>query len=387
MANAIGVGPATYRPWENGKNDKDGPTRLQTEQLNRALRQLLPGAYSDGEAFDVWGWPRQQDMSYDQVFDTLRLAGFDVPRFQPGTRPPTKVFWVHKVRPANLLHGVFALAAAASTRAGMPVHLLLDDASLPERESHQCAELESRVRSWVAFASGDDAKLTTGLFSTVLRDQHLVERGWQAINDYLNSQSTVLEVLLASKAISPMQYSVLEQNSILELRQDSLKADRLLTAVRNWLVFEAEIARLLAHTGGGSDTILTLGGADERILWNVWRRGCPDELAARVQHIFLRPMPMPPYESAWDTDALSPRTDRTMLTNYITGRIAADSDSGLLEWLLRSAIRLPAALNPGFRDGLDARLRNVDALLRVSAGELSAMAGVVSKAVAEWLTI
>ena len=55
------------------------------------------------------------------------------------------------------------LAAAAATRAGLPVHLLLDDLAMNDRRNHDlCDELESRIRTWVAFASGDDAKLSTG---------------------------------------------------------------------------------------------------------------------------------------------------------------------------------------------------------------------------------
>jgi hypothetical protein len=390
MAAQISVSHATYRPWENGRDPHAGPTRLQTEQLNRTLRRLLGDQYVDGEAFDAWGWPREQDMSYDRVVELLRSAGFDVPRPQANTRPPGKVFWVHRVREPNLVHGVFALAAAAATRAGLPVHLLLDDIALPDRERHRCDELESSVRRWVAFASGDNAKLTTGLFSAVLTDSYLAARGWSAVVDYLNSQSRVLDVLLAGKVISPLQYGTHPTESILELlRNDSLKADRLVTPLQNWLVFEAEITRLLEPASGGAGSVLTLGGEDERVLWNLWQRGCSDDLANRVQHIFLKPMPMPPYEAAWDADALSPRTDRSLLTNYVSSRMASDGDSGsgLLEWLLRSAIRLPAALSPGFGEGLDPPLRNVDALLRAPSSELSSAAGSIAKAVAEWLSI
>jgi transcriptional regulator with XRE-family HTH domain len=55
MAAEIHVSTATYRGWENGKDHHAGPTRAQTEQLNSALRRLLPHTYVDGEAFDVWG--------------------------------------------------------------------------------------------------------------------------------------------------------------------------------------------------------------------------------------------------------------------------------------------------------------------------------------------
>jgi transcriptional regulator with XRE-family HTH domain len=360
MAAKIGVGYATYRLWENGRDHYAGPTRLQTDQLNKALRRLLGNDYSDGEAFDVWGWPREQDMSYDQVVEFLRLAGFDVPRLQSNGRPATGVFWVHRVREPNLVHGVFALAAAAATRAGLSVHLVLDDVDLEpsdqRRRRELCDEFESRVRGWVAFASGDDAKLSTGLFSSVLTDEYLATRGWSAINDYLNTQSNVLDILLASKVISPLQYKTDAEESVLGLlrSEDPPRADRLLTPLQNWLVFEAEIGRLLASSSDiGSDSIVTLGGDDEQILWEVWRRGCADNLATRVQHIYLKPLPMPPYRRPWRESALSARTDRSLLTNYLVHRTAADGHSDLIEWLLRSAIRLPASLNPGGPGGGD----------------------------------
>jgi hypothetical protein len=43
MAAEIGVSYASYRPWENGRDDHAGPTRLQVEQLDKALRRSLRG--------------------------------------------------------------------------------------------------------------------------------------------------------------------------------------------------------------------------------------------------------------------------------------------------------------------------------------------------------
>lgn len=391
MAAAIGVSYATYRPWENGRDDHAGPTRLQADQLDKALRRLLGSQYLEGQAFDVWGWPRQQDMSYDQVVELLGSAGFDVPRLQPDGRPPAGVFWVHRVREPNLVHGVFALAAAAATRAGLQVHLLLDDVALPDpRNRDLCDELDSWIRSWVAFASGDDGKLSTGFYSEVLTEEYVIERGWPAINDYLNPRIGVLDFLVASKAISPMQYTTHAEESVLELLRNAeiLGADRLLTPLRNWLVFEKQIASILGESPAGmSDSVITLGGADERALWDAWHRGCSDELSACVRHIYLRPIPMPHYRAPWQERALSARTDRPTLTTYLANR-AAHETADLNEWLLRSAIHLPASLNPGFREGLDPILHDVEALLRARASDLSdVMAGAIATGVVEWLNL
>jgi transcriptional regulator with XRE-family HTH domain len=391
MAAQIGVSYASYRPWESGRDDHAGPTRLQADQLDKALRRLLGGRYVEGEAFDIWGWPRQQDMSYDRVVELLRSAGFDVPRLQPNGRSPAGVFWVHRAREPNLVHGVFALAAAAATRAGLPVHLLLDDLAARDRGTPDlCDELESRIRTWVAFASGDDAKLSARLYSEVLSEPYLAGRGWSAVNDYLNPRIGVLDFLVASKVISPLQYTINAEESVQALLRnaESLGAERLLTPLRNWLVFENQIAWILAQSPGGmANSVITLGGEDERTLWDAFHRGCPDDLSARVRHIYLRPLPMPSYRSPWQERALSARTDRSTLTTYLANRTPSDR-ADLLEWLLRSAIYLPASLNPGFREGLEPVLHDVTGLMKAPASELPpATMGAIAKAVVEWLNV
>jgi hypothetical protein len=96
---------------------------------------------------------------------------------------------------------------------------------------------------------------------------------------------------------------------------------------------------------------------------------------------------MPSYLAPWQVPALTTRTDRPTLTMYLNHRTDLDGHSDLAEWLLRSAIRLPASLNPGFHDGLDPALGDVDALLRASSSELSKAVGAVAKAVVEWFTL
>jgi transcriptional regulator with XRE-family HTH domain len=391
MATEIGVSYASYRPWENGRDDHAGPTRLQAEQLDTALRRLLRSRYIEGEAFDLWGWPRQQDMSYDRVVELLRLAGFDVPRLPVNGRPPVGVIWVHRAREANLVHGVFALAAAAVTRAGLPVHLLLDDLSSNDRRTPDlCDELESRIRTWVASVSGDDARLSTQRYSEVLTESYLTERGWSAVTDYLNPRIGVLDFLVASKVISPLQYTTNAEESVQALLRnaESLGAEKLLTPLRNWLVFEKQITRILVQSPGGmADSVATLGGEDERKLWDAFHGGCSDDLSSRVRHFYLRPIPMPSYRSPWQERALSARTDRSTLSTYLVNRTPSDR-ADLLEWLLMTAVRLPASLSPGFAEGLDPALRNVDALLRGPVSELPpATVAAVAKAVVEWLNV
>jgi hypothetical protein len=273
----------------------------------------------------------------------------------------------------------------------LPVHLMLDDTELEERDRHLCGDLESWIRGWIAFASGDDAKVTVGLFSSVLTDDYLADRAWPALHAYFNTHSSVLRFLLASKVVSPLRYSADADHSVLALQRDreSIRADRLLTPLHNWLVFEAEITRLLGlQAVGGADTIITLGGDDERDLWEMWHRGCSEGLSARVQQLYLRAMPIPEHIEQWKVPALiASSTDRSKLTTYLSNH-AKSAGSDLIEWLLRSAVHLPAVLNPGFHEALDPALRDVAGLVRSADGELATvpLVGPIARAVVTWVT-
>jgi transcriptional regulator with XRE-family HTH domain len=390
MAARVHVSEATYRSWENGRGTYVGPTRAQADELDKALLRLLPDGYGEGDAFDVWGWPRERDISYQRVVQLLHSTGFAVPRPQANGRVPVSVLWVHRVRSASLVHGVFSLAAAAITRAGIPVLLLLDDSGLPDNtRRQQCADFEAQVREWVGFASGMNERLTTRLYSSVLTDDYLSRRGWPAVIEYIDRQSNVLEFLLASKVISPQQYDNDAEEAVLAFLQnhERINAEQLLTPLRNWLVFETEVARIAAGPSAtAADTVITLGGEDEWILWDLWHRGCRDELSSRVQHIFLRPMPTPRRQT-WDEHALMVRTaTKDRLAAYLAKRTAEDGHSDLVEWMHRSAVLLPAALNPGFGEA-HPELAAMAAPLRASGDELSRITKAVANAVVEWFTV
>jgi predicted transglutaminase-like protease len=99
-------------------------------------------------------------------------------------------------------------------------------------------ELESRIRSWFHFAAGHEDKLSTGLYSEILSDEVLAERGWGTVCRYLTSRTEVLTFLLAAKIVSPTQYSTESEESVLAILRQSQarRADSILTALQNWIV-------------------------------------------------------------------------------------------------------------------------------------------------------
>jgi transcriptional regulator with XRE-family HTH domain len=377
MAAQVGVGHSTYRMWESGKEAHAGPTEIQVRQLDAALRHLLGSGYRHGEAIEVWRWAVGHEASFAEISAMLRAAGFVVPHSEA---TPDVVVWMHRLREPNIVHGILALAAAAAARARMSVRLLLDDLMSQEGAHDVLTDFDARVRSWFTFAGADDSVLSVGLFSATLTPELLAQRGWETVETYLRADATALDFLRAAKVVSPLQYSTAPERSVLELirQSDSLRTARLLTPFRNWLVFDTELARL---ERAGAQRIVTLGAEDDRPLWELWHRGSSSSFRDRVKHIYLRAAPLPSYRVPWQEDALTARTSRSWLTDYLRNR-AADGHAGLLDWFARAAVRLPAELNAQFRGRVDPVLLAPDGL---QPGGADSVAESIAAAVVSWL--
>lgn len=384
MATALSVSSATYRAWENGRDPRAGPTGPLAAKLDQELQRRLRGRYTAGDVLRIWGWAASGDMSFERLAGLLRSTVFDVPNSHSAT--PCQVVWVHRLHDPNLVHAVFALAAAATTRAGLSVRLLLDDTSLSAWErATKRADLESRIRTWFGFAGGHEVKLSIGLYSEILTPDLLADRGWRTVTSYLTTDVEVLRFLLAAKVISPAQYSTESEESVLAiLRQSqSLKADMLQTALRNWIVFESEIEDLLNSVSDDvAIPVVTLGGEDERHLWELWQSCCASHLTSRVQHIYLDAMPMPSYRSVWTEPALFARVSRPTLAEYLRWRIVHERNHDAVEWIIKAAINLPAVLNEEFMANLDPITLDVRTLLGRPPEDIAAA---VAKAVVGWL--
>jgi hypothetical protein len=121
------------------------------------------------------------------------------------------------------------------------------------------------------------------------------------------------------------------------------------------------------------------------VLWNMWHQCCSEEMTSRVQHIYLRPMPMRSYRAVWLEPALAARTDRPTLATYLRTRTQSDRNFDLIEWVIKAAIKLPGTLNEGFQARLEPGLSDASALLARRIEDMPATATMVAKGVIEWL--
>jgi DNA-binding transcriptional regulator YiaG len=388
IALRLRIGYSTYRSWEVGRGPRDGPTRGAAAELDRLLQHLLGEKYHPGDVLRVWGWSVKQQLDLETLKGILHDAGvvFDPPNLEN----PSAVLWCHTLRRPNLVHAVFSLVAAACARDGLTVRLLIDDTAFhPGRirsRDQMRSELESAVQGWFRFARGDLDSLSSSLYSEMVHGDSAEARAWQAVNQYLQAdQSQVIDYLLASRAIDPARYAEDREAAIATLMQDNptIKTRCLLTPLWNWVVLE-EAVRQLAGQDKGNSNILTLGGMDERIVWNLWHAGCSDEIGSRVRHLYLRVLPLPRYRRAWDEPVLDPRTTTARdLANFLR-HCSQGGDLELLYWFQAGAVVLPATLNDGFGASVPRELLDGDAFRMALRESLAHTISEIAKVVHSW---
>ena len=92
-----------------------------------------------------------------------------------------------------------------------------------------------------------------------------------------------------------------------------------------------------------------------------------------------------PSSQTWDEPALTAsETSRSALEGYLIRRIRSDGHTDLVDWLLKAAVGLPGALNPGFRDGLSPLPASTEILTGAFSQEPARAVAPLARAIVEW---
>ena len=82
---------------------------------------------------------------------------------------------------------------------------------------------------------------------------------------------------------------------------------------------------------------------------------------------------------------MTAKTNRPSLADFLRNRAAQDGHTDLVEWIVRAAVGLPAALNSDYRSRLPAVLADPDAVLAGRPEHLVQAIPAVAEAVVRWL--
>lgn len=249
-----------------------------------------------------------------------------------GTSPI--VFWPVRLRKPTPIHALQTFAAAAIQSHGGEVILCLDD--LGNREYTESAFFKTAQRWWSR--AGMTKPFQERQFSQILAAPDSQFDAWPIVQRWLGvTEKRVLELLRISKIVKPEE----TDDSQLSLLRDR-RPRRLLNPAVIW----ACLAQIAEEYPGRP--IITLGGYDERPLWEAWRNGIVNDNLS-VGHLYNpclgdTPLHMSSENLGWDCKEDIEASLRKDVASDPGGWL---KPSRMVPWCLRGCIALPDFLQSG----------------------------------------
>lgn len=342
------------------------------------LIDLRPHHESSGGGYRSGGRPSKL---YDFARGLNRDHRFGISHLEPESAP-TLVFWPHRLRKPHLIHGVHALAAMLLTQLGIPIELYLDDAYLPGQRADQLArEFTDAVTAWFSVCGVSPIPTVTRTSqrfgSTETLEPAVCASLWRLAEEFFGQATTVFDVLLATKTVDPGGQGLIAPGSA---------ARHMLRPLYTWLALERSIQEQELEVRGTCQ-ILTLGGADEQKMWDLWHARAS---APPIANLYVPRLETPTAgRSLWEYQELWRDTPFSGVDlERFTQRMAQAGNDGevILEWFFETAVRLAAAASQHrlgeMRYG-DSRIDSwgeaLDALRRDPLGAQRALAATVSQ--------
>ncbi len=179
------------------------------------------------------------------------------------------VFWPMKLREPTAIHASQCFIAAALQKRGCVINLYIDDFS----DDYQVSRFEAQIKRWFKRVGADPDDIKVEKYKEIVdRD---TQKKREILENLLLEALSTIEVLKISKIYKSEQTTEELLNTL-----RNKKPRRILTPAMTWTCLES----LSAMNENAS--FITLGGYDERVLWNTWRT-CLKENGISAGHLFL----------------------------------------------------------------------------------------------------
>jgi putative AlgH/UPF0301 family transcriptional regulator len=280
----------------------------------------------------------------------------------PRPRYPELIFWPIRLRSSpSVIHMVQALAAASISACHVRIVACLDDYNLNDRES-SAERFKQAVERWFRhvpdakapefislrdFIESNEVRLLSLKDSTesddVRGDQEQADllvretHPWGVAQELFGTRNpSVLSVLMAAKIIPDIPPDRLLDDADLIIRNlESKNARRLLTPLTVW----SHLNYLLTETHAPHpESVVTLGGNEERRLWELWRE-VYDHPVGQLYNPQIYNLSNQSLMLQWsNADELREYLDQER------ARAGWDEPGRYFHWLVQNAFLLPAYL-------------------------------------------
>lgn len=187
---------------------------------------------------------------------------------QRPTNASIAVYWPVRLRYPNAIHAAQCFAAAGLQQCGCKVNLWLDNLGNKDYDEQHFV---ARIHKWLKTAGGAPSDLVVRFCDEDMRGK-CPEQAWHMIERWLGTQQhPTFDVLRISKIIASAPDGSEVQDAVTIHALKTRKPRRLMTPAIVWACLHHLTQERKA------DSIITLGGFDERELWEAWHHCCDAE--------------------------------------------------------------------------------------------------------------
>lgn len=211
-------------------------------------------------------------MEYMRLLEDQFRFRWEPHTFQENGNRKPRIYWPVKLRRPTPIHASQCFTAAGLQRFGCEICLCIDNLGNTDYSIH---EFEHKLKLWFAKAGGNADQISVQNFQNILKQED--NCAWDMVGKWLgNNYYKTDKVLFISKIAKNLDF---DDETIEGVRK--LRPRRLLTPAMVWMcLFDL-------HLKDPSIPIITLGGYDERELWNAWHDCNPEVTSAKLGHLYV----------------------------------------------------------------------------------------------------
>ena len=281
--------------------------------------------------------------------------------------PPEKavVYWPVRLREPTAIHAVQAFAAGGLMRKGARVVLCIDDLGTPDLPKEV---LENALAKYVSKVGGNWNEVETRYFTALITDESFSQasqlmRRWLADLNY-----KLTDVLEVSKILEPNRSEI----------DNTKKPRRLFTPPLVWFCFLQMISEFGAN--------ITLGGHDERRLWEAWRRVTKKQHP--VGHLYIPELREQGRATHMGDTKLRLRWDGLQDIEHALQEAIQDdqplAEGRLLPWAFQGCLQLPSYLS-GQRGGVSIDGKPIESVHDLGGVDLPAIVRPLARRIEHWM--
>jgi len=232
------------------------------------------------------------------------------------------VFWPIRLRQPTAIHASQCFIAAALQKRGCIIDLYIDNFG----RGHSEPDFLVQIKKWFKKVGGKEEEIIISKYEEISSGDR--EKKRETLEALLLAEIETTKVLKISK-LWPSDGT---PEKIIEAL--TKKPRRLLTPAMTWTCLRSLAA------SQGDISIITLGGYDEKILWDTWRN-CLDETTLHVGHLYLSELEglhMASRDFTWSSKAKIKRE----FTNAIADQHSeVDMKNSMIPWCVNNCALVP----------------------------------------------